>query len=288
MAYGAIASGLIGAASAAGNDAEQRMKLANEEASKSRMMEQEVGIKKRLIDMELEAKMDFQTRVDEMKRAGNMKAGAKISNAQQGIINARTESMASGYDQSNPAAAAFIRNERGANELEKAQAGNEASSSLGYLDRQKEFGDQIKDINTKDATDKRYAIESKKNDERDTETVRHNKATEEIQRIAKADKSAGTEKDTARIKNANYLLDNKIVSTPAEAWEKSSELGGKNAEDVLLSTAQKIKSDADKNFHDMTFDEAVQQAKDLMSAVKGKTPAAAPKKDRKPLSTFGR
>lgn len=52
MAFGALASGLIGATQAAGEDAGQRMKLANEEASKERM---------------LEAEMDYRKRIDEWK-----------------------------------------------------------------------------------------------------------------------------------------------------------------------------------------------------------------------------
>lgn len=54
MAFGALASGLIGATQAAGEDAGQRMKLANEEASR-----------KRILDMTEEANMDFKKRLDE-------------------------------------------------------------------------------------------------------------------------------------------------------------------------------------------------------------------------------
>lgn len=54
MAFGALASGLIGATQAAGEDAGQRMKLANEEASR-----------KRILYMTEEANMDFKKRLDE-------------------------------------------------------------------------------------------------------------------------------------------------------------------------------------------------------------------------------
>lgn len=75
MAYGALTSGLIGAGVAAGEDSKQRMELANKEASQ-----------KRLLDMELEAKLDFDQRVDEFRF---QKAGERLPETirREGLIN---------------------------------------------------------------------------------------------------------------------------------------------------------------------------------------------------------
>lgn len=81
MAYGALVSGILGGLSGAGDDAERRMKLADETAA------QDASMQRRLM-MELDMKDQYAQRVAERQHAYQMQVGQAVNSAYQNERNA--------------------------------------------------------------------------------------------------------------------------------------------------------------------------------------------------------
>lgn len=292
MAYGGLISAALGATQGAGDI-----------ATKNIDAQRDVESKTTLYQRELEMKAAFEDSVarNQQMRADN--AETKIHTAATGLIETRDQDALKAYNakllSDNPDNPQLSIDEwKNASDrqtpTERDMLQARVDSSTGTQRKQGLIELKAHDSALAVAAEtarKEARDENKSNNEAETNRIRDKMAENSARKLdAIIANSGGEGKDTARIKNAKYLLDNNIVTSPAEAWEKSSELGGKSAEEVLRVTAQNFLSDAKKNFVDMTPEEAVQKAKDLMSAVKGVGKKEIPKpssENRKPLSAFG-
>lgn len=293
MAYGALASGLLGAMQGAGDQANDRIKAAAEKEKFDRELNAKEGSARRMLDMELETKDLYAQRVAE--RAKNQRSAdmqtietkanedinasktqqLKAEMAKQGIDASEMPDTAVQALRDNPAAlkatldSAKIKN-GGILDVTASERGSAIEHAAQGINSTI-FAEQHT-INTEANATRALA---NKEAQTEIQQQRADNSSELIQaqiaalnkKVAGSGKEAST--DTARIKNAKFLLENKIVTNAADAWERASELGDKNAETVLLGVAQDIKAAADKNFKKMSWAEAVTEAKGAVGAVKG-------------------
>ncbi len=163
MAYSALMSGLIGAGMAAGDDAKERMTLANKEASMERLAAREMDMKKQLYIWEKEMDAEAKKRIDENIRGEEqrLQAGQAAGQINQSLgSNVTSEDvLGSGLMENAAARRAYgLQEPTDIDRLRtRAQAemnvGESAKDTLGLLNVERQFK----------ADEKRFEVESTRN-----------------------------------------------------------------------------------------------------------------------------